>query len=126
MAATTGKLTFIDRGSWPQSDRPYELLYAPDGDIPRCNFSLIEHDNVPIHDLRPEKGQLSLDREGYMVVDLESSLDYDDFYDEEKLKRTYLNELKHMLRECLGARAVFVHECVVGSHSTSHPGAVRS
>lgn len=113
MIDTTATLTFIETGSWPQLERPYELLYEPDASIPRCNFSLTQVQDVPIHDLRPEIHQLSLDRQGFIIADLKSRVSYEDYFDQEKLKSIYLPELKVLLREVLQAKAVYVHETVI-------------
>jgi hypothetical protein len=117
MVATAGSLSFFERGSWPDSERPYELLFkSPDEALASCNFRVVQEHNVPIHDLRPLKGKLSLDREGYVVADLETRMRYEDYFDIEKLQTTFVAELKTLLQSLLGARAVYVHETVVSRH----------
>jgi hypothetical protein len=119
MVATEGTLTFFERGSWPSHERPYELLFQPpDCNFPVCNYSAVQVPNVPIHDLRPLKGKLSLDREGFLIADINTSMDYDDYFDQEKLKTTYIPEIKAFLKRELGARAAYIHECVVSSIET--------
>ncbi|RMJ13912.1 hypothetical protein CDV36_006397 [Fusarium kuroshium] len=112
--ATEGTLTFFERESWPSHERPYELLFKPpSSDFPVCNYSVTQVPNVPIHDLRPLKGKLSLDREGFMIADINTSMGYEDYFDQEKLKATYMPEIKLFLKEKLGVRAAYIHECVI-------------
>ncbi|KAI8949221.1 hypothetical protein F4801DRAFT_553847 [Xylaria longipes] len=126
MAATGGTLTFLKRGSWPAHERPYELLFQPPGSsFPVSNYSVIQVPNVPIYDLRSLKDKLSLDREGFLVADIDTSMEYEDYFDQDKLKTTYMPKIKTFLKEKLGVRAVYVHECVIrqsggkGGHSGS-------
>ncbi|GES60662.1 putative fad-linked sulfhydryl oxidase alr isoform 2 protein [Aspergillus terreus] len=126
MAATEATLTFFERGSWPPHERPYELLFQPPtSDFPVCNYKVTQVPNVPIHDMRPLKGKLSLDREGFVVADIKTSMTYEDYFEQEKLKTIYVPEIKALLMEKLGVRAVYIHECVIrqsdgkGGHSGS-------
>ncbi|KAL8637913.1 MAG: hypothetical protein Q9226_009060, partial [Calogaya cf. arnoldii] len=114
MACTEATLTFFERGSWPSHQRPYELLFQPpDSDFPVCNYNVVRVPNVPIHDLRPLKDTLSLDREGFLLADLNTRMDYENYFDQEKLKSIYMPEIKALLKERLGIRAAYVHECVI-------------
>ncbi|KAF2804951.1 uncharacterized protein BDZ99DRAFT_575131 [Mytilinidion resinicola] len=113
----------FERESWPSHERLYELLFQPpDGDFPVCNYNVVQIPNAPIHDLRSLKDKLSLDREGFQVADLNTTMEYDDYFDQENLKTTYMAEIKAFLKDKLGARAAYVHECVSdgeGGHSGS-------
>jgi hypothetical protein len=118
MTDTKGTLTFLERQSWPSGQRPYELLFQPpDVEFPVCNYKVIQQPDVPVHDMRPLKGNLSLDREGFLVADLDTTMDYDGHFDQETLKRTYLPEVKALLKNRLGVRATYVHECVVSVYA---------
>lgn len=127
MAATAGTLTFFERESWPSHERPYELLFQPPtSDFPVCNYKVVQVPNVPIHDLRPLKNKLSLDREGFLIADINTSMEYEDYFNQEKLKTTYMPKIKTFLKEKLGIRAAYIHECVVSnleSWSWREPGA---
>ncbi|RYC61508.1 hypothetical protein CHU98_g4721 [Xylaria longipes] len=129
MAATGGTLTFLKRGSWPAHERPYELLFQPPGSsFPVSNYSVIQVPNVPIYDLRSLKDKLSLDREGFLVADIDTSMEYEDYFDQDKLKTTYMPKIKTFLKEKLGVRAVYVHEYVsrVGRGDIQAASASRS
>ncbi len=57
---------------------------------------------MPIHDLRPLKGKLSLDREGILVAHLDTKMKYDDYSNQEILKSTYMSEIKVFLKQQSG------------------------
>ena len=114
MAVTQAALTFFERESWPSHERPYELLFQPpNGTIPVCNYNVVQVPNVPVHNLRPLKDKLSLDHEGFLVALLDTTMEYDDYFDHEKLKCIYMTEIKTYLKKQLGVRAAYIHECVV-------------
>lgn len=110
---TTGDFRFVRPNSWPDEEKPYCLLYTPTDGLLMANFDFGDVRTVPIRDMRPRKGQLSLDQEGFLVADFKSSLTHDDYFEEDKLKSIFIDELREFLTSFLGARAVFVHECVV-------------
>lgn len=112
---TTATLSFLKPGSWPIGQRLYELLYIPTDGLPLINHQRVEISGIPIHDLRPQKNNLSLDEEGFIVSDMKSRLQYEDFQDEELLTNVFAEELRAHLLECLGARALYIHECVVSN-----------
>lgn len=99
MAATQGTLTVFERESWSSHERPYELLFQPPNvDLPVCNYSVVQVPNVPIYALRPFKDNLSRDREGFLIADLETEMEYEDYFDPEKLKSKYMPEIKALLK----------------------------
>ncbi len=106
-------LTFIARDPKFASEKPYELGYiSPDG-LPLRNFELDKVD-VTVHDLRPIKDSVLLDREGIAVVELRSKMAYEDYFDESKVKAVFAEEVRERLLSHLRARRLFFHECVVG------------
>lgn len=107
-------MIFMARDPLLETNKPYELLYDTP-DMPQgCNFDEIK-ESVLIEDLRPLKGKLSLDRDGFLLADLESSMTYNDFFDEKVLSERYVSDAKRALQDICGARAVYIHECVVRS-----------
>lgn len=78
----------------------------------------IEYEDVEIqiHDVRPHKNTLSIEQEGFEILHLESKLEYQDFFDEEKVKAIFIEELRPKLLDLLGASGVFFHETLVGPH----------
>lgn len=91
------------------------ILYQPIVDIRMTNIEYERVNGIPIHDLRPKKGKLSLDREGFVIEDFPNSLTYEETFDEEMLKNVYSKALKEWLLKYLGAKGAYIHECVVSS-----------
>lgn len=110
---TTASMSFIKPGSWPATEKPFELLYMPIDGFPMSNYELETVHDIPIHDMRPYMDSLSLDQQGFIVATLASTLRYEDFWDEKSLKDVYAEELRSLLLKHLHARSVFIHECVV-------------
>lgn len=113
LPVTTGEINFAKPGSWPANERPYTLLYEPVTDEKLSNFQITDTQPVPIRDMRPKKGSLSLDKEGFLFADFKSKMAYEDYLDDEKLKTVLAREVRELLLEKLGAKAAFIHECVV-------------
>jgi hypothetical protein len=105
-------MIFLARDPLLETNKPYELLYNMP-DMPRgCNFDEVT-ESVVIEDFRPLKGKLSLDRDGFVLVDLPRPVPYEDYFDEEALREGFVSDAKRILQEVCGARAVYIHECVV-------------
>ncbi|KAI1114737.1 hypothetical protein F5Y14DRAFT_450816 [Nemania sp. NC0429] len=100
------------------SERPYDLRYPLLGEdgkpYPKTNYDRVDID-ITIHDMRPRKHKLSLGREGFVVLDLDSGLKPQDYFDREKVKESLVARLRPALIELLGARGVYFHETVVRS-----------
>lgn len=107
-------LTFMAPDSLHNNYKPYELLYETEGLPTGCNYDEIVHE-VVVEDLRPLKGKLSLDREGFILADVDSAMTYQDYFDERLLKEKYMAEVKHLIMSMFQARSVYFHECVVSS-----------
>lgn len=114
MAATTfAEMKFLDPKSRPSDEKLYSVLYLNNDSLPMTNFKYTVVSGVLIHDVRSKKGKMSLDEEGFTVADFKSTLSYDENYEEEALKEKLIPEIHSLLKNLLGAKAVFVHECVV-------------
>lgn len=85
----------------PMTERPRFHM----GDEAR-DRNVLDIVTVPICDIRPEQGRLSLDREGFVVVPHRSSVA--NFRDPEEIGRVYGPELERVLREVTGAAKVVV------------------
>jgi hypothetical protein len=107
-----GKIKFAKRDAKWSREKAFTLLYQPPPGHPKTN---IEHEEVDvvIHDVRPYKELLNLDREGYQIIDLESKLQYEDFFNRDRVKDIFAVELRDVLLKLLGARGVYFHETVV-------------
>jgi hypothetical protein len=63
---------------------------------------------VSIHDARDIASQLSLDREGFVVVDQDSAVV--NFYDSDEVRATYYPEVERLVKEATGAVKVLVFD----------------
>lgn len=110
-------LNFLADDPKHATEKLFALHYVPHDPLPHTNYSLKPESGLEIHDVRPNKDALSLDREGVIVIDLENQLDYDDYFDEAKVREKFAEEVRDILLRKLGARHVYFHECVVSSHT---------
>lgn len=96
-------------------EKAYDIrCKGPDG-LAQLNTENVTISNIPLYDMRSIVDTLSLDVQGFLVVDLPSRMNYADFFDEEKLRTVYAEEIRSYLLDSLGATCVFFHECVVSS-----------
>lgn len=89
------------------AEKPHTYTFDPPPGVPRSNIVTEEH-TLPIHDIRPVAGGLSLDREGFALVTEHSALR--NFYDEDELRRTYYKEAERMVAAATGANRVVVFD----------------
>lgn len=68
------------------------------------------HENQTIHDIRGREKDFEYERDGFAIMNFETSLPYESFEDEEKVKQVYLKEVADALCEYLGAHKVQVFE----------------
>jgi len=83
----------------PMAEKPYNLTYDPPPGEPRSNGQPEPH-RMPIHDMRPVAGELSLDREGIALIEAPTA--QRDFYDEDEVKRVYYPECIRLVLEATG------------------------
>ncbi|KAF2120272.1 hypothetical protein BDV96DRAFT_642114 [Lophiotrema nucula] len=105
-------LTFVDRESVVPGEKLYGLDYEAPHGFPPKNFDT-EGVQVTLHDIRPFKTKLSLDKEGFCILDLQSKMEYSDFFIRDKVQSIFAEELREAVRKLLGARGVYLHECVL-------------
>ena len=94
----------------PMTERPRNYTYDPPAGVPRSN-SVAETHVVPILSVRPIAAEISLDREGFALVQHQSAVH--DFYDDDEVRRIYYAEAERVLAEATGARRVFVFDHTV-------------
>jgi hypothetical protein len=101
-AAVNAALTFIT----PQDTKPVFESSAVTGGAPRVFFDTEPH-TVPIHDMRPLAGALSLDREGFELLRHETVADLDD---DDAVEEVYYPEIDALLRAVTGASRVVIFD----------------
>src|SRR5262249_60316731 len=70
-----------------------------------------EAHRVPIHDARPMIDQLSLDKEGFVLLHHQTAVA--NFYDEDQIKAAYYPECERVMREATGAVRVVAFDHIV-------------
>jgi hypothetical protein len=91
----------------PMADRPRNYTFDPPPGVPRSNSSAEPH-VVPVHDARAIAADISLDREGFAVLNYRSAVQ--DFWDEDELRRVYYPESQRVIAEATGASKVFIFD----------------
>jgi hypothetical protein len=95
------------------AERPRNYAYEPPPGVPRTNTTHESH-RLPIRSARPVIDAVSLDSEGFEVLQHRSDLD--DFYDEDEVRRIYYPESERLLKEVTGADRVFIFDHTVRRH----------
>ena len=103
---------FLARDARFDDEKPYSMRYPPETDIPQSNF-IQDKQQVRLRDMRQYMDKLSFDDCGFQVMDLQSSMSYQDFKDENKVKTVYREEIAANLKSLLGATHVLVLDHVV-------------
>jgi hypothetical protein len=91
----------------PMSERPHTYTYDPPPGVPKTNTVNAPH-RVMVQDARPIARDLSLDREGFALVEHRSAVR--DFYDEDELRRVYYPESERLVAEATGAVRVITFD----------------
>ena len=94
----------------PMAEKPFSYNYDPGPGVTLRNSEMVTH-NVPLHDARPVNDALSLDREGFVL--LQHSTAATDLYDEATIRSVYYPECERLMREATGARRVVVFDHIV-------------
>ena len=94
--SVTAPLTFIV----PQDEKPYFESSALTGTVPKVHFQT-EDKPVRINDLRPIADRLSVDAQGFELVQHRTAID--DLYDDEAVTGAYYEETVALLKAHFGA-----------------------
>ena len=91
----------------PPDGKPYSLEYEPPAGVPRTTAIYSGHE-VTIRDLRPIASAVSLEREGFALVNAPSTLR--DFRDEAAIRERYYEESIELVRKLTGGQRVVVFD----------------
>ena len=103
----------------PMAERPVAYNYEPPPGTPQRTGRNVEH-QVTIRDARPLIGQLSLDREGFVLLRRQTAVT--DFYDEDQIARIYYPECERVMKEATGAARVVAFDHIVRNAGMSEKG----
>src|SRR5262245_17146659 len=94
----------------PVGERPRTYTYQPPAGVPRTTVVNEPH-KVQISNVRPILSQVSLDEEGFALVQHRSLVR--DFYNQEEVRRIYYPEAERLLKAATGADRVFIFDHTV-------------
>src|SRR6266481_4664025 len=94
----------------PMAEKPVAYNYDPPPGVPARTGKNEEH-LVPIRDARPLVGQLSLDKEGFVLLRHQTAVK--NFYDEDEINSVYYPETERVMKEATGAARVVAFDHIV-------------
>ncbi len=103
----------------PTAEKPVNYTYDPPEGVPRNSGTSVAYE-VPIYNARSIAADLSVDREGFALLDQHTAVK--DFYDDDEVRRVYYPEAEQWLKEVTGAARVIVFDHVVRNAQRSQPG----
>jgi len=89
------------------TQRPRYYAYEPQPGEPQSNMAHEAH-RMRIRDLRPIAADLSLDIQGFALLEQRSAVR--DFWDDDEVRRVYYPEAERLLAEATGASRVFIFD----------------
>src|SRR5215472_17940544 len=93
----------------PMSERPRYYAYEPEPGEARSNMEHEAH-SLQIHDMRPIASEITLDRQGFAVVEQRTAVR--DFWDDDEVRQVYYPEAERFITELTGASRVFIFDHV--------------
>ena len=107
----SSKIYFLTRSPIYHEVKPYTLRYRPEDGFPQTNVVRTQH-SIVFRDLRTQS-DLTYEKCGFKIVNLESSLSYEDYYDLNKVERIHQKEVTDCVKTALKATSVEVLDFVV-------------
>src|ERR1700758_1469254 len=100
----------------PTGEKPGAYNYQPPPGVPVRTGKSEEH-WVTIRDARPLIDQLSLDKEGFVLLRHQTAVQ--NFYDEDEIKSVYYPECERVMKEATGAVRVVAFDHIVRNAAMS-------
>jgi hypothetical protein len=94
----------------PMAEKPYSYNYEPPPGVPARNTREETH-TVTIYDARAVGGRLSLEREGFVLLNRPTAAK--DLYDEAEIANVYYPECERLIKEYTGATRALVFDHIV-------------
>jgi len=91
----------------PMTERPRYYAYETPQGEQRSNMTYDPH-MMRIHDMRPISTDMSLDTQGFALVEQRSAVQ--DFWDDEEIRRVYYPEAEQIIKQVTGASRVFIFD----------------
>jgi hypothetical protein len=103
LSQVMGEVVYLSK----TAEKPHTYTYDPPDGVAKTNIVNDPH-TVPVFDMRPIAGDLSLDTQGFVLVDAPTQVR--DFYDESQLQATYYPEAEQLVKQATGASRVVVFD----------------
>jgi hypothetical protein len=94
----------------PMAEKPVAYNYEPPPGTPVRTSQSFTY-RVPIRDARPMVGQLSLDKQGFVLLHHQTAVN--NFYDEQQIKTIYYPECERVMQAATGAARVVAFDHIV-------------
>jgi hypothetical protein len=105
-------LYFIARDPLYLKEKPYILKYAS-ATVPISNYITKRVDNILIKDLRDIEDNFTFKQNGFAVLEIDSTMAYEDFQDEQKILGIYFSEVANALLEYTHGVSVHLFDFLV-------------
>jgi hypothetical protein len=96
-----------------ETEKPYTMRYLPEDGIPQSNFQKAEKPISVINMRRSDVGPFKFDECGFELIELHSKMSYDDYWDNEKIQKVYIQEVRNAIKKAIGAKFVWVLDYAV-------------
>ena len=100
----------------PMAEKPVAYNYEPPPGTPQRTGRNVEY-QVQIRDARPIVDQLSLDKEGFVLINRQTAVT--NFYDEAQIAAVYYPECERVMKEATGAARVVAFDHIVRNAAIS-------
>jgi hypothetical protein len=103
LSQVMGEVVYLSK----TAEKPHTYTYDPPEGVAKTNIVNDPH-SVPVFDMRLIAPDLSLDTQGFVLVDAPTQVR--DFYDESQLQATYYPEAEQLVKQATGASRVVVFD----------------
>jgi len=100
---------FLENNEIYRTEKPYHLQYPISG-VERSNLRTQKNEHIPIRDLRGREDEIGFENNGIAILEMETSMTYEEFNDKEKLKNVYCEEVGNALLQYTGAKEVQIYD----------------
>lgn len=97
------KLSYV--AAVPEAEKPYHMMYGDSGNLPRTNITR-EWIQTEICNVRGREQTFHINECGFAVRSLSTSMTYDDFNNDSKVRSVYFDDLAQHLKDFLCAQEV--------------------
>jgi hypothetical protein len=107
----------------PMAERPRYYAFVPEPGEPQPNMVHEAH-TMKVRSMRPIQSEISLDREGFALVEQRSAVR--DLWDDDEVRRVYYPEAAEFIKQVTGASRVHVFDHVQRRRMPGHVGDRRA